>query len=298
MPQQPETRVQTSSAEGTELLPAEVLATLSHEFRDPLATILGYTTTLLRHDLRLTSEERQDFLRAIHKAGTHLEKLVERFLDLADLKIETRPISPNLVDLLALAHEAITAVRPRQTHPLLLVPALAGQQSTQDAEQTKELVITGDRRLLRTMFDVLLENAIAYSPPGCPIEIHLGPTEALQLDALAGSESGSSTHVALTLPPPFQEHDLLLEIQVHDQGMGIAPEHLERIFQRFYRGDTRLTREVNGLSLGLTLCLAIVARHQGMLWVESIVGEGSIFHVVLPQGRAGTRGTGTRKVRS
>jgi signal transduction histidine kinase len=64
--------------------------------------------------------------------------------------------------------------------------------------------------------------------------------------------------------------------------MGIAPEHLERIFERFYRLDTSLTRPVNGLGLGLSICKRIVELHDGILWAESAVGQGSVFHVWLP----------------
>jgi len=62
----------------------------------------------------------------------------------------------------------------------------------------------------------------------------------------------------------------------------IAEAHLEQIFQRFYRVDTSLTRAVNGLGLGLTICQQIIALHDGLLWVESEEGKGSTFHVLLP----------------
>ena len=75
----------------------------------------------------------------------------------------------------------------------------------------------------------------------------------------------------------------MLAIRVRDHGIGIEPVHLALIFRRFYRVDASLTREMNGLGLGLALCKAIVALHQGMLWVESAVGEGSTFSIVLPR---------------
>jgi signal transduction histidine kinase len=64
--------------------------------------------------------------------------------------------------------------------------------------------------------------------------------------------------------------------------MGIAAEHLERIFERFHRLDIALTRPVNGLGLGLSICKRIVELHDGILWAESAVGQGSVFHVWLP----------------
>jgi signal transduction histidine kinase len=73
-----------------------------------------------------------------------------------------------------------------------------------------------------------------------------------------------------------------LEICVCDFGLGIAEEHLERIFEHFYRVDTRLTREVYGLGLGLTVCQYLVVLHQGRIWAESCPDGGSAFHIWLP----------------
>jgi signal transduction histidine kinase len=74
----------------------------------------------------------------------------------------------------------------------------------------------------------------------------------------------------------------ILELVVSDTGMGIPQEHLEQIFERFHRVDTRLTREVGGLGLGLAICQRIVERHGGIIWAESVPGQGSSFHVQLP----------------
>jgi signal transduction histidine kinase len=79
----------------------------------------------------------------------------------------------------------------------------------------------------------------------------------------------------------------MMEMCVRDHGIGIPPEQLERIFENFHRLDTRLTREVNGLGLGLAICKRIVELHGGTIWAESQVGMGSTFHVLLPvEGKA------------
>jgi signal transduction histidine kinase len=129
------------------------------------------------------------------------------------------------------------------------------------------------------LLDLLLENAAAYSAPESLIEVSLASLETvprLSVDA----------HLALILPAAFQEGEPLLELRVRDRGTGIAPAHLPQLFRRFSRIDQRLTREVNGLGLGLVLGKAIVAQHRGMLWVESTPGEGSTFAVILPHGGA------------
>ena len=75
-----------------------------------------------------------------------------------------------------------------------------------------------------------------------------------------------------------------VEISIRDEGPGIAAEHIGRVFDPFYRVDTRLAREVNGLGIGLAICKRIVELHGGAIWVESKPGAGSTFHVRLPRG--------------
>lgn len=267
-----------------ELFPAEVLATVGHEFRGPLTTIQGYAMTLLRHDQQLARGERQDFLNAISEASMHLGKLVDRFLELSQFEANTFPFVPAAVNIVALAHEAINAVKKGRPHPFMLMPPLMESgEVLAEATFSEEFTVSGDRRWLRTMLDILLENAVIYSSPESLIEVNIASFDPAHLRAALGVHARPDSHVALILPMTFQEDDAPLEIQVRDHGMGIPPEHLSRIFQRFYRIDTRLTRDVNGLGLGLALCKAIVALHRGMLWVESIPGEGSTFHILLPR---------------
>jgi len=265
-----------------ELFPTELLATVGHEFRGPLTTISGYATTLIHHDRQLDTSERLEFLGAIGEASAHLRKLVDRFLDLAQFETSAISFAPAFVDLAALAQEAVSMTRKTRGHPLILTPpSLQADSLDQSREQQTE--VCGDQRWLRTMLDLFLENAIAYSPPESVIEVSVEPVDPSQLPALLGTRLGPESQKALILPGSFAAPETLVEMQIRDHGMGIPPEHLTRIFQRFYRVDTSLTREVNGLGLGLALCKAIVARHRGMLWVESMPGAGSTFHILLPR---------------
>jgi signal transduction histidine kinase len=273
-----------------EVFPTELLATVGHEFRGPLTTIQGYATTLLRHNQRLTLEEHQDFLHAINEASTHLGKLVERFLELAQLEAHAHAFMSGAINVWALAQESITALQKSRPHRLLLDPPLA-PQDTMEGDRNSEafrdtFILSGDRRLLRIMLDMLLENAVAYSTSESLVEVSMETFTTFSAFTALHTPSSSGTHLALILPARFQEQESLIAIRIRDHGIGISPEHLALIFRRFYRVDSRLTRDVNGLGLGLALCKAIVALHRGMLWVESAVGEGSTFSVVLPRGRA------------
>jgi len=113
-------------------------------------------------------------------------------------------------------------------------------------------VVQADERRLSQVLANLIENAVKYSPDGGEIAVRAGVAEAG------------------------------VWFSVADQGLGIAPEHLEHIFERFYRVDTPRTREIGGTGLGLAICARIVEEHGGRIEAQSVEGEGSTFTVTLP----------------
>ena len=120
------------------------------------------------------------------------------------------------------------------------------------------------------MLNELVTNAIKFSPPETTIR-------------LAAEQTGTSPTSGL----PEQDKVCFL---VQDRGCGIAPEKLERIFDRFQQGDASDTRALGGTGLGLALCRSIVEEHGGRMWAESAVGKGSRFLFTLPaEGSGGTR---------
>src|ERR1700694_5208052 len=136
-----------------------------------------------------------------------------------------------------------------------------------------------DPRRLREVLDNLLVNAINYSPEGGVIDVVVQPVQALlpagKAEALLQSDGAHIERPDVQLDG--QKLRQLVEICVCDYGLGIPAEHLDRIFDRFHRVDTRLTREVKGLGLGLAICKRIVELHNGVIWAESEVGQGSQF---------------------
>jgi signal transduction histidine kinase len=229
-------------------LDAEFLAVISHELRGPLAAIKGYAATLRRHGQRLGRAERDDYLQAIDDASSRLDVLISRLLEMAQLEAGT--VHPHLaaVDMGHLVREALAAASYRlettardPSRFLFIAP-----------EYTSTPPVLADLRLQREVLDILLENAVKYSPDGGIIRV------------------------------TFQSDDKMLRTSVHDTGIGIQSEHLRRIFQRFYRVDTRLTRDVEGIGLGLAICKRILALQGGDIWAESEPGSGSSFIVTLP----------------
>jgi len=252
----------------TEQLLVELLATIGHEFRTPLTVINGYTSTLMRQALQLSLEEQREFLQVILQAGKRLEVLTERLLEIAELETGAFQIEYSLVDVSSLVREAITLAQQYVPEPLRDRFTFHLQCRDEAGNQTQEVpAVKGDARCLRKVLEHLLENAIRFSPEGGRIDVIARP---------APQVGTASVHDRPLNTPSF------LEICVCDFGLGIPGEHLERIFEHFFRVDTRLTREVSGLGLGLTVCKHLVALHQGHIWAESCAAGGSAFHVWLP----------------
>jgi signal transduction histidine kinase len=263
-------------------LKAELLGTVSHELRSPLAVIKGYTATLLRHEHRLSQEERHEYLLAIDGACDRLEVLVNQLLEMSQLETGSLKLHSVPVDVEHIVREAGVAFEEwlisgaSRDHRIEL--DIAGPLPPVEA----------DPRLLRNAIDILLENALKYSPAGGTIRIRLeivrDPLDSAQnaTRASAGTPAGSS---------PFKGMPDVLIISIEDSGIGIPTEHLDQIFDRFHRVDTGLTREVSGLGLGLSICKRIMDLHGGSVWGESTEGEGSTFFLALPLSLSGEMST-------
>ena len=276
--QELENTIHTAAINEAEQLKSELLSTMGHELRSPLTSIKGYTATLLRYDKRLRREEQREFLEAIRDASDTLSIIVDRLLEMASFEADAIQLHSSPVDMLHLTKEAIGAAE-HSRHVLQVTAAHPGffmfrVNATNEQELVADTVplVLGDQRRLREVLDNILENAMKFSPDGGEITITLQPVTSPPPEPARSRDGVTAALPALPM----------LEIKVQDHGVGIADEHLLRIFDRFQRVDTRLTREVNGLGLGLAICKCIVALHHGYLWAESQPGKGSTFSLWLP----------------
>ena len=227
----------------------DFVANVSHELRTPLTALLGFVETL-RGPARDDPAARERFLGIAAREAQRMARLVDDLLSLSRVEAEERRRPTERVDLRALASSTVTTLEP-----------LAERSATELRLNLPDdpVTVPGDAGQLRQVLTNLVENAIKYGGTGGPVEIALtGPADEPALRRLG------------------------VRLSVADHGPGIAAHHIPRLTERFYRVDTHRSREVGGTGLGLAIVKHIVNRHRGRLRVESEVGQGSRFTLVLP----------------
>ncbi|MBN3962564.1 ATP-binding protein [Nostoc sp. NMS8] len=233
----------------------EFISLVSHELRTPLTSTMGALDLLGSGQLGTLTEQGQKVLSI---ATTNTERLIRLVNDILDLermksgKIFTRKTKYNAADLLIMATEAMQAMADKLQVRLIVNPVAVELWADPD-------------RLLQTLTN-LLSNAIKFSKPGDTVWISATLSES------KGVESEENQ--------PSSPNFLLITIQ--DEGRGIPEDKLQIIFERFQQVDASDSRNKGGTGLGLAICRDIVQQHDGKIWVQSILGKGSTFYVLLP----------------
>lgn len=233
----------------------EFLANMSHELRTPLNAILGMTEALQEKVFGPVNKGQQKALRTIERSGAHLLELINDILDLS--KIESGQISLDLSSssVATLCQSSLAFVKQQAAKKRIrLEPLLPAN--------LPNLIV--DERRIRQVLINLLTNAVKFTPEGGSIRI--------QVSCLSRPESRGND-----LPPQNW-----LRIAISDTGIGIEPEHLNKLFQPFVQIDSALNRKFAGTGLGLSLVKRITELHNGRVGVTSKVGTGSCFTIDLP----------------
>lgn len=222
----------------------DFVANVSHELRTPLTTIRGYVEALLDAGPESSTQAKQ-FLEIIERHSQRMEKIVSDLLLLSEIESPDRMLRKESLHLAELISSAAEALRPM---------AESKKQTIQLKIPVQRPFILGDSQKIHQVVVNLLSNAISYTEEGGYIAVEV-----------RGTEKG-------------------VEVSVDDNGIGISPEHLPRVFERFYRVDKGRSREEGGTGLGLSIVKHIVEAHGGWVSVESKPGQGSRFSFFLPQG--------------
>jgi signal transduction histidine kinase len=224
-------------------LKSEFLATAAHELRTPMASILGFSEVLLHQEL--DSNEQREFLGIIYKQSTLMAKILDELLDLA--RIEARrgkDFRYSKVCLQDLAEElAKSFIPPAGRGPLELI-----------LPEQKVEVLADSGKLRQAVLNVL-SNAYKYSPEGGPVVL------SVETQNHAGSAPRTWIHIT-------------------DHGIGMTPEQLGRVCERFYRADA--SGKTSGTGLGMSIVKEIIELHGGELAISSEVGSGTRVSLCLP----------------
>lgn len=217
---------------------SEFLGNVSHELRTPLFSTQGLIETLL-HGAVDDKKVNRDFLAKALNNIERLNSLLEELIDIS--RIESGEMK------LRLRYFDISAMLSAATADMQTYAEQRGIILSYQSPKDMTVEVFGDKERLRQVAVNLLENAIKYSEKGSPVLITLTAS------------------------------DERAEISVKDSGIGIAPQHLPRIFERFYRVDKDRSRDVGGSGLGLAIVKHIVEAHGSSITVESVVGIGTTF---------------------
>ena len=242
-----------TEARRAERMRADFVANASHELRTPLASLLGFVETL-QGPARDDPRARARFLAIMGEQARRMARLVDDLLSLSRIEqsLHVRPDKP--VDLAMVVRHVADTLAP-----------LAEENGVRlELSIPASVEVYGDRDELVRVAENLIENAIKY---GC-----LG-RDAEESQAETSLEKVDVTVVA-------HRRDGILTVR--DYGAGIAPEHLPRLTERFYRVDAGQSRAKGGTGLGLAIVKHIVARHRGRFHVASEPGEGAVFTVAIP----------------
>lgn len=220
----------------------DFVANVSHELRTPLTAIRGCAETLLDGALE-DEEHNRKFLEVIHAHAIRLNNIASDLLVLSELESGQPSAEPGPVPVGAALDAAIRTVESEAR--VRGVNLKAGDLG--------EARVMGHRIRLEQAFVNLVDNAVKFNRPGGEVHIETGRTK-----------------------------DGNVKITISDNGIGIPSEDLPRIFERFYRVDKARSREVGGTGLGLSIVKHVIERMNGSITVESRLGKGSTFTVILP----------------
>ncbi len=226
---------------------ADFVANASHELRTPLAAVLGFIETL-QGPAKNDAVAREKFLAIMQQQASRMARLIDDLLSLSRIELNAHMAPSTPVELASLVRQVAdglqTLARDRQVEIRLVMPP-------------ESLAVLGDRDELIRALENLVENALKYGAAGKRVDITL-----------------SRGHTRAGIPEA--------RIAVRDFGPGIAPEHLPRLTERFYRVDVADSRSQGGTGLGLALVKHILNRHGGRVAVESVLGQGATFTMHLP----------------
>jgi two-component system phosphate regulon sensor histidine kinase PhoR len=240
-----------TQVEQVERTQRDFVANVSHELRTPLTSISGYVETLL--DNEALSPMAREFLETILKNASRMSRLTEDLLTMARVESREAKMYLSAVPADLLVRDAVAAMRG----------LVQDEEATLEVGETTRIEVFADPDAMLQVLGNLIENGIKYGKQ------HSAGRSRVVVSARAVNGRGGP-----------------VEFRVRDFGQGIASEHLERIFERFYRVDKARSRESGGTGLGLAIARRMVESQGGTIRAESELNAGSTFLVTLPSAQS------------
>ncbi len=259
-------------AEAATLAKSEFLANMSHEIRTPMTAILGYTDILIEQSW---GRDAQEPLAVVKRNGEYLLQIINDILDLSKIesgKLEVERIRSSPTQLIA---EVRSLMRVR-------IEAKNLTMKIQYATELPETIQTDPTRARQILIN-LMGNAIKFTEKG---EVRLAISFVRSaageiLDLLRSHRDWWNENAVV---PAIREGDPYLRFDIIDTGIGIAPEMLHRLFEPFTQADNSMSRRYGGTGLGLTISRRLAQRLGGTILVQSALGKGSTFSLIIPTG--------------
>lgn len=233
----------------------EFIASLSQELRTPMTSITGYTDLLVGESVGTLGEMQRKFLQRIKANIERMNVMLSDLIGVTAIDAGQLELRPSVVDMVEVIEDTIINARAQ----------LEENDITLNMNLSRDMPpVEADPDSVRQIMNNLLSNAIKSTPTGGLIEIS---TDIYQDNGDVNTEA---------VAPPF------LRVSVKDSGGGIAEKDLNRVFERFYRAERPLIEGLGETGVGLSIVKSLVEAHGGRVWVESEIGEGAIFHFLLP----------------
>jgi PAS domain S-box-containing protein len=233
----------------------EFLATMSHELRTPLNTILGMAEGLRDEIFGSVTDRQIKALEMIKNSGSHLLELINDILDVAKIEAGQLELNYTSISVASLCNASLAFIQQQaQTKCITLETKFSSHLPN----------LWGDELRIRQVLINLLNNAVKFTPQGGSISLQITPSQ----------------HPSQVMINGLSQN--YLQIAIRDTGIGIAPEHINKLFQPFSQIDGRLNRHYEGTGLGLALVKRIVELHGGQVSLTSQLGIGSCFMIDLP----------------
>ena len=236
-----------------ERMRADFVANASHELRTPLASLTGFVETLMG-PAKDDPVARDRFLAIMMQQGERMRRLIDDLLSLSRVELKAHVQPESIVELKEIVRHTCDALKPVANDVGVTVDLVLPEH---------DCLVRGDRDEMIEVLENLVDNSLKYGASGERITIEVGYAEMDRAQA----------------EPQPAGHWL---VSVRDHGPGIAPEHLPRLTERFYRVDVAASREMKGTGLGLAIVKHILTRHRARLEIESNPGEGATFTVRIP----------------